>query len=573
MDLFCKKRTFSDTPQRHGAVKRHASGEELARRRDEGGQKVKGEPKPGLPSFRAKKPDMTTELPGGICAALVSVAADRDWSETRLCQSQASLSHQRDSAEGLSPDQDSGLTPPDAWDKTFLSMELELLEERIRKEFKYINAQPLYQDYWLTYMESQSSVCWLGASLSGLLSPSQTRKDSSFSCWQDLPEVQSRGLLTQLSLQQRRLQEAMFEVITSEASYLKSLTVVVSNFLGSRELAMTLHSMERHTLFSNLLEVRDVSESFLLDLEQRLEESLLMTDLSDLVLKHSEAFKRVYIPYVTNQMYQEALAQRLLRENIKFVTVVRRLEELPVCQRQPLKSFLVLPFQRITRLKIVLENILKLSDPESLVIPSLKQAIRAVGEIVSECNDNVRRMKQTEELVLLEQQTVFRKVKSIPLITRGRCLVRQGELLQVIVEEASGGSRIKIAMKPVQLHLFNDLLLISGKKEEGRFSVLDYAQTSNVKAERLTAKSLGLPSETFLLHLTENHAGSASALILQAHSKSRAVIQNTAILESNRIVTAENPSFSTHCPLSLSPHPILDRYLELGIHLHGLFIQ
>ncbi|MGH0132436.1 UNVERIFIED_CONTAM: hypothetical protein FKN15_049824 [Acipenser sinensis] len=151
---------------------------------------------------------MTTELPGGICAALVSVAADRDWSETRLCPSQASLSHQRDSAEGLSPDQDSGLTPPDAWDETFLSMELELLEERIRKEFKYINAQPLYQDYWLTYMkESQSSVCWLGASLSGLLSPSQTRKDSSFSCWQDLPEVQSRGLLTQLSLQQRRLQE------------------------------------------------------------------------------------------------------------------------------------------------------------------------------------------------------------------------------------------------------------------------------------------------------------------------------------------------------------------------------
>lgn len=59
MDLFCKKQTFSDTPQRHGAVKRHASGEELARRQDEGGQKVKGEPKPGLPSFRAKKPGLS----------------------------------------------------------------------------------------------------------------------------------------------------------------------------------------------------------------------------------------------------------------------------------------------------------------------------------------------------------------------------------------------------------------------------------------------------------------------------------------------------------------------------------
>ncbi|XP_041130818.1 rho guanine nucleotide exchange factor 19-like [Polyodon spathula] len=163
-------------------------------------------------------------------------------------------------------------------------------------------------------------------------------------------------------------------------------------------------------------------------------------------------------------------------------------------------------------------------------------------------------------------------LQSIPLITRGRCLLQQGELLQVMVEEANGGSRIKIATKPMQLHLFNDLLLISGKKEEGRFSFLDYAKTSSVKAERRLAKSLGLPSETFFLHLAENHVGSTSALILQAHSKSRAVIQDTAVLESNSTVTAENPLLSTHCPLSLNTHLLLDRSLELGMHPNGLLI-
>lgn len=43
------------------------------------------------------------------------------------------------------------------------------------------------------------------------------------------------------------------------------------------------------------------------------------------------------------------------RESSGFRQVLGRLEEQPVCQRQPLKSFLVLPFQRITRLRILLE--------------------------------------------------------------------------------------------------------------------------------------------------------------------------------------------------------------------------
>lgn len=43
------------------------------------------------------------------------------------------------------------------------------------------------------------------------------------------------------------------------------------------------------------------------------------------------------------------------RENGRFLQVLRRLEGQPVCRRQPLKSFLVLPFQRITRLKMLLE--------------------------------------------------------------------------------------------------------------------------------------------------------------------------------------------------------------------------
>ena len=51
---------------------------------------------------------------------------------------------------------------------------------------------------------------------------------------------------------------------------------------------------------------------FLQDLEQRLEADVLRFSVCDVVLQHCPAFRRVDLPYVTNQAYQERTYQRLL---------------------------------------------------------------------------------------------------------------------------------------------------------------------------------------------------------------------------------------------------------------------
>lgn len=56
------------------------------------------------------------------------------------------------------------------------------------------------------------------------------------------------------------LQQSMFEVLTSEASYLRSLRVLTEHFLLSRELNDTIIIRDQKTLFSNILRVREVSE-------------------------------------------------------------------------------------------------------------------------------------------------------------------------------------------------------------------------------------------------------------------------------------------------------------------------
>ncbi len=61
--------------------------------------------------------------------------------------------------------------------------------------------------------------------------------------------------------------QSLFEILTSEASYQKSLNLVISHFMAAEELdprkgsaTCVLQKHEHHTLFSNIVDVRDVSK-------------------------------------------------------------------------------------------------------------------------------------------------------------------------------------------------------------------------------------------------------------------------------------------------------------------------
>lgn len=55
-----------------------------------------------------------------------------------------------------------------------------------------------------------------------------------------------------------------------------------------------------------------LSSRFLMDLERRLGQSVLISQVGDIVLRHCPEFRSLYVPYVTNMMYQEALVNQLL---------------------------------------------------------------------------------------------------------------------------------------------------------------------------------------------------------------------------------------------------------------------
>ncbi|XP_029609776.1 rho guanine nucleotide exchange factor 15 [Salmo trutta] len=338
--------------------------------------------------------------------------------------------------------------------------------------------------------------------------------------WQDLPEVRKSGVLETLSPEQCKYQESMFEVLTSEASYVRSLRVLNEHFLESRELEEVLIIRDRKTLFSNVLRVLEVSESFLTALENRKEESLVFSDICDIIHFHAQHNFPVYIDYVRNQIYQDKTYSSLMKTNVDFATVITRLQESPQCQRLPFMSFLLLPFQRITRLKILIENILKRTKEDTKEEQTASKALDSVSKIIEECNTQVGKMKQVEELIHLSKTLEFDKLKAIPIISQTRVLEKRGELQEM----AKGNTLFNLGHKftPVYLFLFNDLLIIATKKGSERFVVLDHAHRTLVQVQPIGDDQVSNPSyeHCFCLTLLENHQGRMMERLMKAPSQS-----------------------------------------------------
>ncbi|XP_012661752.1 rho guanine nucleotide exchange factor 5 isoform X2 [Otolemur garnettii] len=405
-----------------------------------------------------------------------------------------------------------------------------------RRCSKLINSsQVLYQEYSDVFLnkeiQSQQRLDSL-AEVPGPMSPRQPRKAlvssesylqrlsvaSSSSLWQEIPVVRNSTVLLSMTHEDQKLQEAKFELILSEASYLRSLHVAVDHFQLSTALRATLSNQEHQWLFSRLQDVRDVSTTFLSDLEENLENNIFSFQVCDVVLSHAPDFRRVYLPYVTNQTYQERTFQSLLSSNSSFREVLEKLESDPVCQRLSLKSFLILPFQRITRLKLLLQNILKRTQPGSSEEAEATKAHHALEELIRDCNSNVQRMRRTEELIYLSQKIEF-ECKIFPLISQSRWLVKSGELT-ALEFSVSPGLRRKLNTRPVHLHLFNDCLLLSRPREGSRFLVFDHAPFSSIRGEKCEMKLHGPHKNLFRLFLLHNAQGTQAEFLFRTETQS-----------------------------------------------------
>ncbi|NWW47079.1 ARHGQ factor, partial [Pedionomus torquatus] len=353
------------------------------------------------------------------------------------------------------------------------------------------------------------------------------------STWSQLSVVKKNGLSEAIGQEERKRQEAIFEVISSEHSYLLSLEILIRMFKNSRELSLTMTKTESHHLFSNITDVYEASKKFFEELEARHQNNIFIDDISDIVEKHSSSTFDPYVKYCTNEVYQQRTLQKLLATNPAFKEVLSRIESHEDCRNLPMISFLILPMQRVTRLPLLMDTICQKTPKDSPKYENCKRALKEVSKLVRLCNEGARKMERTEMMYTINSQLEF-KIKPFPLVSSSRWLVKRGELTAYV--EDTGLFSKRTSKQQVYFFLFNDVLIITKKKSEESYNVTDYSLRDQLVVQQCDSEDLtsspvknsstmlysrqSSATHLFRLAVLSNHAGEKVEMLLGTDTQS-----------------------------------------------------
>ncbi|XP_078595050.1 uncharacterized protein LOC144872602 [Branchiostoma floridae x Branchiostoma japonicum] len=304
--------------------------------------------------------------------------------------------------------------------------------------------------------------------------------------WDRQPSVVQNNVKYTLSKQQQHLQEAMFEVLTTEESYLRSMSVLEEHFLQA---ILQHNALIGHGVFSCLSrytrQIMEVSVAFLEDLQRRVkEQSPVISDICDLIEKHAlKNFLDPYKTYCKEVNAHSRVVKSVIAQNKEVREQVSKLEEDPKCSRLPMTSFLMLPMQRITRLPLLIERILSNREDESECFQSAMKALQDARKVANIINESVRDEERNHDFeeVLRDKLTFDRCKLPFPLRSKSRWVVKQGDLTWVRSKEAKISQRYIIVL--------TDVLLIAKKRQRRVggviYDVLNYCMRNRVQAEEV----------------------------------------------------------------------------------------
>ncbi|XP_016999832.2 rho guanine nucleotide exchange factor 5 isoform X2 [Drosophila takahashii] len=396
--------------------------------------------------------------------------------------------------------------------------------------------------------------------------------------WCEIPEVIHSCILPTLTSRERSLQEAKFEIITSEASYLKSLNLLRRHFMNHSAFVDTsvLSAKDRKALFSYIVPVHECSERLLTELEACWQDNIMLLGLSRCIYEIAERHFHVYVAFCEHQGRMDRTLRRLKesKDSLAFQQHLERLEASPSCCGLNLHSFLMLPMQRITRLPLLIDAVFSKESPLNREeYEGWKLTLALVQKLVGQCNEAANRWEQAFELERIARQLEFPShVRALAIAPVGvpragskpRYLVKRGELTHLMWrgEDAKLTFGKRLTKASIYAFLFSDLLLLCKRRGESSFTVFDYCPRSMLtlaagdSLPQLPTKDLKdqVGKNLILMTLLENSDRKTVELVLSCPS----VSDQQRWLQAMRPPEAETPGEKLYeswdCPQVVAKH-------------------
>ncbi|KAI8494198.1 Rho guanine nucleotide exchange factor 16 [Branchiostoma belcheri] len=354
-------------------------------------------------------------------------------------------------------------------------------------------------------------------------------------------QVQRKVQLKELDSRKTKLQEAKYEILSKQSSYMRSLQVLADHFEDDETLMFILGPHYHRRLFAYVDNLLSITTSVFREMKKSLHDDVMMTTFCKILWESCSRYFHDYEKYCRSMRYQEILLEKLSLTDQLFKERLSKLEGDPCCRGNNFNSFLVMPMQHVTRLPLLLE----VSCPEASILelfwlyyvtvlkyaPSgsddekwATEALKASKVAIKRCNEAARSMADSMEL---QGRLSFKNTKGAEVASPERWLEKIGNVTEV--REGKNKSS-------VQLILCNDLVLLA-QKEQKKLEVVDYAARGLVEVHPVGAalcRAFGKDKPLYQVTFRANHEGKTAERVLYPDSK-----EDTKLLELLMDVPAE----------------------------------
>jgi hypothetical protein len=281
----------------------------------------------------------------------------------------------------------------------------------------------------------------------------------------------SKEIADSVSEREKKRQEVISEIMYTERDFVKDLEYLRDFWiipLRSTNPPSPIPESRKEkivrSVFSNIIDqpsIHGISSRFAENLTERQKKNPVVSCVGDIFLKFVPQFEP-FITYGSNQLAAKFEFENERTFNPYFARFIDETERRKESRKLELNGYLTKPTTRLARYPLLLEGVLKYTEPGNRDLEDIPKAMKMIRDLLGRVNEESGKSENRFNLKRLHEQLRFRPTEAVDLklTDESRELIYKGGLKKSLTDTAE-----------IQTYLFDHALLfvrhkVVNKKEE-----------------------------------------------------------------------------------------------------------
>jgi hypothetical protein len=259
-----------------------------------------------------------------------------------------------------------------------------------------------------------------------------------------------------LSKEEIKRQEVIFEIITTEEDYVEDLELILNLYIRPLEKNKLIRTKDMSIIFSNIEQVLPVNQELLRSLDEQQQRNPVIDSVGEILIRVSDYLK-MYTMYCSNHPYALMKLQSV-RQNKPVAKFMDSVQMMPQSCKMDLSHFLLKPIQRVCKYPLFVRELLRYTKQDHPDHEALHRALLKIEAVVTTINEGARHTENVHKMIELQSKFLTK----VSLITPSRVLKKS---MQIESFNGNGDRRKR------EVYVFNDMLVVT-KPEGDKYKLL-----------------------------------------------------------------------------------------------------